>query len=104
MVRVRDSESIGPPCPNWRRILTLKPGMYRAEALCRRQLSVTVRGTTHHLIAYFDMEALMYATLRRPSTSPELIDIVPRSALSNQSFAIPVEIDDRLEILRVLGT
>lgn len=104
MVRGRDAGSIGSPHPNCRRILTQKPGMYRAEALCRRQLSVTVRGTTHHLVAYFDMEALMYATLRRPSTSPELIDIIPRSALSNQSFAVPVDIDDRLEILRVLGT
>lgn len=78
--------------------------MYHAEALCRRELSVTVRGTTHHLVAYFDMQALMYATLSRPSTSPELIDIIPRTALSNQGFTVPVDIDDRPEILRVLGT
>lgn len=46
----------------------------------------------------------MYATLSRPSTSPDFIDIIPRTALSNQGFAVPVEIDDRPEILRVLGT
>lgn len=85
-------------------VLTVEPGTYRGEALCRRTLTVTVRGTAHHLVAYFDTQALMYSSMSRPSTSLELADVVPRASLLSQGFTEPVENDDRTAILRVLGT
>lgn len=80
-------------------------GSYNPSGLCRRDLSVIIRGLTHHLVAYIDIAALFSTTLRRPSTDSHLSDIVPRPELLNQaSFTTPVEEDDRTRMLRVLGT
>lgn len=84
-----------------RQMLTVEPGTCSAAGLCRRSLSVTVRGATHHLVAYFDLQALMLGTLSRPSASPELADVVPRNTLLSQGFAEPAENDDQNEILRL---
>lgn len=65
---------------------------------------MTVRGLTHHLVAYFDLEAIVTDDLDRPSYDPRLASFQPRSELLCQnSFTTPVDEDDRSKILRVLG-
>lgn len=60
---------------------------------------MTVRGLTHHLVAYFDVRDLMSNALRRPSMDPHLAGIVPRPELCSQNFLAPIEQDDQTEIL-----
>lgn len=85
-------------------MLTAEVGTYSTAGLCRRHLSVTVRGITHHLVAYFDIQAIMSNELSRPSDDPSLAHIIPRpELLSQNSFTIPVGEDDQPTILRVLG-
>lgn len=77
-------------------------GTYGASSLCKRTISVTVRGLTHHLVAYFDARDLMSNALCRPSMDPYLAGIDPRPELLNQNFLAPVERDDEAEMLYLM--
>lgn len=73
-----------------------------AGRLCRKSMSVTVRGITHHLIAYFSSRDFTANTLLSPSADFGLADIIPRPELYSQGFRAPIDEDDRDEVMLLL--
>lgn len=65
---------------------------------------MTVRGLSHHLVAYFSIDDLTSNAGRTPSADPSLASILPRSELLSQDFTAPVEQDDRAEILAAVSS
>lgn len=63
---------------------------------------MTVRGLTHHLVAYFDIRDLMSNELLRPSSDLNLAGIEPRAELLSQGFTAPIEQDDEVDIFCAL--
>lgn len=70
--------------------------------LCRKSISVTVRGITHHLVAYFSSRDFTSNTLLTPSADLGLADIIPRTELYSQGFRAPINEDDRDEVMLLL--
>ncbi|KAG8168254.1 hypothetical protein KVR01_003943 [Diaporthe batatas] len=70
--------------------------------LCRKTISVTVRGITHHLVAYFSSRDFTSNTLMTPSADFGLADIIPRPELYSQGFRAPLEEDDRDEVMLLI--
>lgn len=81
----------------------LSPGTYSTSGLCKRTLSVTVRGMTHHLVAYFSIHDLAANALISPSMDPLLAGVTPRAELVSQGYGTPVEQDDLYDLLALLG-
>lgn len=110
------SRSNGKSCPSpsspFLRTISLSPCADRcscmignhssAGRLCRKSISVTVRGITHHLVAYFSSRDFTSNTLLAPSADLGLVDIIPRPELYSQGFRAPVEDDDRDEVMLLL--
>lgn len=65
-------------------------------------MSVTVRGITHHLIAYFSSRDFTANTLLSPSADFGLADIIPRPELYSQGFRAAIDEDDRDEVMLLL--
>lgn len=63
---------------------------------------MTVRGITHHLVAYFSSRDFMSNTLLTPSADLGLADIIPRPELYSQGFRAPIDEDDRDEVTLML--
>ncbi|KAI3392929.1 hypothetical protein diail_4978 [Diaporthe ilicicola] len=70
-----------------------------AGRLCRKTISVTVRGITHHLVAYFSSRDFTSNVLLSPSADLGLADILPRPELYSQGFRAPIDEDDRDEVM-----
>lgn len=73
-----------------------------AGRLCRKSISVTVRGITHHLVAYFSSRDFTSNSLLTPSADLGLADIIPRPELYGQGFSAPIDEDDRDEVTLML--
>lgn len=63
---------------------------------------MTVRGITHHLVAYFSSRDFTSNTLLTPSADLGLADIIPRPELYSQGFRAPIDEDDRDEVTLLL--
>lgn len=63
---------------------------------------MTVRGITHHLVAYFSSRDFMSNALLTPSADLGLADIIPRPELYSQGFRAPIDEDDRDEVTLML--
>lgn len=65
---------------------------------------MTVRGVSHHLVAYITIDDLISNASGTPSGDPNLASIMPRSELLSQGFRAPLEQDDQTEILSVVNS
>ncbi|KDQ17404.1 hypothetical protein BOTBODRAFT_105739 [Botryobasidium botryosum FD-172 SS1] len=67
---------------------------FKPDGMMKKTFSLTIRGTTHHLISYYKIDDVESGRLRTPSSLPELasLDISP-DYLDKTHFRVPPRIE-----------